>query len=66
MGIDKSNVLRVVMVDKERMIMCARVKTTSLTIEDKTLKPGTRELPKAIKRASDTVDHVIGNRIPWR
>jgi hypothetical protein len=53
-------------VNKQRRIMSSRGKTSSSHHRDETLKPGTRGLFQAIKRAPKTADHPIRNRIPWR
>jgi hypothetical protein len=53
-------------VNKQRRIMSARKETSSSHHRGETLKPSTRGLFQAIKRAPKTANHPIGNRIPRR
>jgi hypothetical protein len=53
-------------VDKQRRIMSARGETSSSHHRGEALKPGTRSLFQAIKRAPKTTNHAIRNRVPWR
>src|SRR6185503_21184819 len=54
-------------VNKERRIMSTGRKASSSDHRGKTLKPSTRSLLEAIKRAAKTTNHTLRDRIPrWR
>jgi hypothetical protein len=53
-------------VNKQRGIISAWEETDSCHDRGKALKPGTRGLFQAIKRAPKVTNHAIRDRVPWR
>jgi hypothetical protein len=53
-------------VNKEGGIMITGLKTSINDNRGKVLKPGTRSLLEAVKRAMQPANHTIRDRVPWR